>query len=151
MVQHIKFPLNEFTFTVTSTDKPIRNFFYIHRKYRLYVPNWTFFQWFAYPEEEFSGSVISAVAEHYGTPISTCIINVKTTYEHLKPIIGFFTRKVYRRNNLTKILGELAYEEYKNLGFDLPIYAQGMRYTRHWGDAHSICQKLTIPSQVLYL
>ncbi|NJO58761.1 MAG: hypothetical protein HC836_10560 [Richelia sp. RM2_1_2] len=132
MSKFTKLDPSELVTTVRYTKTPTREFFAELRRHRLYVPGWAFSQYYSHPEYELPGGAIVATAYLNNVPIAVAIIDLEHGYARL-PMIGFFTRVKYRRNNIAKFLGQLVYEKYCELGYTEPVKAENGSWTRNWG------------------
>jgi hypothetical protein len=142
-----KLNIAEVVFDLTYIEHPTCKFFYPLRKHRMYVPGWMFSLYYSKPEQEFCAGAIIAIAYLEKTPISVAIINLKPL-EYVSPVIGFFTRKKYRKNGLAKMLGQLVFKQYTDLGHTSPLLAEDgswKSFWTNWETAIHICQILKIP------
>ena len=131
--------------------KPTPAFFQIPRQNRLYVQGWEFINWFKYPDVYCRSGAVMSLAYDGDAPVAVSVITVESVYEHdNKPMIGFFTRKAYRRLGLSKILGRLTYETYLEQfpSFGENVIADDGQGMINWQTAYHICKSLSIPAEV---
>lgn len=126
-------------------EVPTPEFFAELRKHRMYVPGWSFSHFYTNPDDDFNSGAIVATAYLDNVPVAVAIINLEEGNSRI-PTIGFFTRVKYRRNGLAKVVGQLVFERYKELGHTKPVSAEDGSFATNWGTAYYICQALKIPA-----